>query len=294
MRVVYSPIFLKHSMGEGHPECPERLTSILETLECRAAPEVIEPSQAKEEDLLLVHTKKHLESLRANSALRSEFANNLFSKDTYEIAKLSAGAVLDAALLSKSSFVFALVRPPGHHAGRETFDGFCYLNNVAFAVRKMQKMGNVKKVLVVDFDLHHGNGTQDIFKDDESVYYLSLNQDPSVTYPGSGFESENNSHIRNIEVHEGADEQEYLRLFENALKEAVETHKPELIAVSAGFDTFGMDTIGSRLRIFDSKMYNGVGRAIRQYGIPAFGALEGGYYLPALGENVFEFLSAFE
>ncbi len=294
MRITYSPLFLRHSQGEGHPESPERLEAILSFLEKSMKIEVVEPSMASEQDLLLVHTKEHLANLEKLSALGRDFPDNAFSKDTYSTARLAAGAGLDAALLSEKGFSFALVRPPGHHAGRNFFGGFCYLNNLAFAVRKMQKLGKARRALIVDFDLHHGNGTQDIFYNDESVFYLSLNQDPHFTYPGSGFESENNPHIRNVEIHEGATENEYLQAFETSLSESFEAHKPDLIAVSAGFDTFGLDQIGSNLRIFDSSLYNELGKAVKKCGVRSFGALEGGYYIPSLGQNVYEFLRAFE
>ncbi len=281
-------------MGPGHPECPERLEEILKYLEKNLKYEEVEPSLASDADLLLVHTKKHIENLEKLSALGRSFPDNAFSKETYSISKLAAGAALEAAMLSGSSFSFALVRPPGHHAGKDFFAGFCYLNNMAFAVRKMQSLGKAKKALIVDFDLHHGNGTQDIFKDDPSVFYLSLNQDPVFTYPGSGFESENNPHIRNVVVQEGATENEYIQAFESSLAESVVSHKPDLIGVSAGFDTYGLDQIGSKIRIFHSSLYNELGKAIKNCGVPTFGTLEGGYYLPALGENVYQFLKAFE
>ncbi len=293
MYIIYSPAFLRHSLGESHPECPARLEAVLKSLE-KVKHEMIEPGEASEEDLLLVHTKEHLKNLEKYSALQMSFPDNVFSKETYSIARLAAGAALEAAMLSKKDFSFALVRPPGHHAGKNSFAGFCYINNIAYAVRKMQKLGKAKKALIVDFDLHHGNGTQDIFKDDPSVFYLSLNQDPSFTYPGTGFESENNSHIRNVVIHKDATENEYIQAFESSLKAAFEWHRPDIIAVSAGFDTFGLDQIGSKIRIFNSSAYNELGNAIRKCGVQTFAALEGGYYLPSLGENVCEFLRAFE
>ncbi len=294
MQIVYSQAFLRHSMGPMHPECPERLLAILEHLGKTMTLDLVEPSPASEEDLLLVHTREHLSNLEKLSALQRSFPDNAFSKETYSIAKLAAGAVFEAALLSKNKFAFALARPPGHHAGRNFFAGFCYLNNVAFAVRKMQKLGKAKRPMIIDFDLHHGNGTQDIFKDDPSVFYLSLNQDPEFTYPGSGFESENNEHIKNVVVKNGTTENEYMQILESALAQAFDAHKPDLIGVSAGFDTYGMDQIGSKIRIFHSSLYNELGKAIRKCGVQAFGTLEGGYYLPALGENVYQFLKAFE
>lgn len=294
MHIIYSPLFLKHSLGESHPECPARLEVILKSLEADMKYDLVEPSSAQEQDLLLVHSKKHLENLEKLSALQRSFPDNVFSKQTYGIAKLAAGAALDAALMCSKEFSFALTRPPGHHAGKNFFAGFCYLNNIAFAARKMQSLKKAEKVLIIDFDLHHGNGTQDIFRDDPSVFYLSLNQDPSFTYPGSGFESENNSHIRNVVIHEEATENEYIQAFEDSLRESFKQHKPDLIGVSAGFDTYGLDQIGSKIHIFHSSVYNELGAAIRKCKVPTFGVLEGGYYLPALGQNVCEFLKAFE
>ncbi len=294
MNIVYSKHFLEHSLGASHPERPERLEVILKYLTGNLDFELIEPSPATENELLLVHSKEHLDSLEKFSKTRASFPDNVFSENTYCIAKLAAGAAFNAASLCSDGFAYAHVRPPGHHAGKGFFAGFCYINNMAFAVRKMQKQKKAKKVLIVDFDIHHGNGTFDIFKDDPSVYYLSFNQDPYTTYPGSGFESEGNEHMVNVVLQRGATENEYIQLFESNLSEAFDKHKPDLIGVSAGFDTYALDHLASGLRIFNTSTYNELGNAIARYDTPTFATLEGGYYLPDLGKMVYEFLSAFK
>ncbi|MFH1448263.1 MAG: histone deacetylase family protein [Candidatus Micrarchaeota archaeon] len=293
MNIVYSPIFLRHSLGKTHPECPARLEVILKELKAHMKIEIIEPSPASEGDLSIIHDKGYLKTLENLSKLQRAFPDNVFSNETYDIARLAAGAAYDAALLSKDRFAYANIRPPGHHAGKNSFAGFCYINNIAYAVRKMQLSGKAKRALIVDFDLHHGNGTFDIFEDDPSVFYLSFHQDPGTTYPGTGFESEGNSHMRNIVLKEGITENEYMRSFEINLKDAFDSHKPDIIGVSAGFDTYGMDPMGSRLRISDASIYHELGKAIMKCNIPTFAVLEGGYYLPTLGKMVYEFLRAF-
>ncbi|MCX6778426.1 MAG: acetylpolyamine amidohydrolase, partial [Candidatus Micrarchaeota archaeon] len=160
--VVYSDKFLRHDAGEGHPESPERLRAICKTLRGSGQAEFVEPERADEHELELVHTKKHLANLENLSKRQSWFPDNKFTESTYGIAKLAAGAAYKAAELSEEKFAFAAVRPPGHHAGRDYFAGFCYINNIAFAIRKIQKKER-KTVMIVDFDMHYGNGTADIF-----------------------------------------------------------------------------------------------------------------------------------
>jgi acetoin utilization deacetylase AcuC-like enzyme len=276
MRIFYSPKFLGISQGPGHPECPERLTAILDALEGN---EVIEPKAAGENELQLVHTKEHIERVRQFSFEEANFPNNKFYKNTFDIAKLAAGAAVQAAEdCLKNGFAFALVRPPGHHAGKDFFDGFCYFNNLALAVKK-----SGMRTAIIDIDVHHGNGTQDIFYNDENVFYLSTHQYP--LFPGTGLRSENNSHVLDIPLPPGISDGTYLQILGKALEEA-KRFEPELIAISAGFDTYVDDYLAN----FALTDYAGIGRLISRFDCPKFACLEGGYYLPKLGENVRNFL----
>ncbi len=292
MKIVYSQRFLEHS---GFPESPERLTAIINYLEKKGIGKkhYIQPEKVKEKDLLLVHSQELLNELKKRSKAMNSTPDNLFEKNTFEIAKLSAGAALTAARLAKKEFAFSLGRPPGHHAGINSFAGFCYLNNIAFAVRKVQCEGLAKKVLIIDFDVHHGQGTQEIFSGNNSVFYLSFHQNPSTIYPWINFPPKDKT-TRNIIIEPGTTDSAYLSAFNSETEKVVSELNPDLIAVSAGFDIFYTDTIvGSALKIKKSTTFHELGKKIASFKIPAFGVLEGGYSLSTLGENVFNFLKAF-
>ncbi len=300
MKVVYSDVFLRHYMGQRHPESSKRLDVVMDALKRnrKLKVEVVEPARLEEKDLLLAHEKKFVQSLKLLSAREAMFVDNVFHWDTFEIAKLAAGGAVRAARECFKGFAFALVRPPGHHAGRNFFGGFCYLNNIAIAIRKIQREKKLKRALIVDFDVHHGNGTQDIFREDESVFYFSLHQHPATIFPGTGFASENSAHIRNVPLEPGTSDGEYLRIFKENFEEIARAFKPQIIGVSAGFDTYAEDiTCGNQLLISKKETYGEIGKIIgggaRRARCPVFAVLEGGYHLATLGKNVGSFLSAF-
>ncbi|MEM3555224.1 MAG: histone deacetylase family protein [Candidatus Micrarchaeia archaeon] len=297
MKVVYSEKFLEHETGEGHPESPQRLIAIVKYIKENNLPVSFElPERIDESDLYIVHEEGYIERLKFLSEMQRGGGDNPFSKKTFEIAKLAAGAALKAAKNPK--FSFALVRPPGHHAGRNFFGGFCYLNNIAFAVASMLKEG-VGRAMIVDIDQHHGNGTQDIFYEDKRVFYLSFHQDPNTCFPyTTGFESENNEHIKNIVIQPETNDDEYLKIFERNFLKYSDEFKPELIGVSVGFDTYYKDYLcGNAIDIQNSSTYNKIGSMInkqaKKLNAKTFAVLEGGYYLEKLGENFWSFCSAF-
>lgn len=290
MKVFYSQRFLEHTQGPGHPESPERLKVIREKLpSCKME----EPHDIDEKELLIIHTKEYLEKLKALGAKGVSIPDNLFAPQTFGIAKLAAAAAKDAALtaVAQREFSFALVRPPGHHAGKESFGGLCYLNNIAFAVRSVQRQKKVGKVLIIDFDAHTGNGTWEIFYPDSTVYYLSFHQDPKTIFPGTGFESENTPHMQNVCFHPETGDAEYLERFEKILKEVAYRFEPELIAVSAGFDGYKDDPMADLA--LTGGAYRQIGKSIAELRKPTFAVLEGGYNLTALGDLVAAFLSNF-
>lgn len=295
MKIVYSPRFLEHETG-SHPERKERILVIKRKLDEEKAGDYVEPAQIEDEDLLIVHSRQLLESLKQNSEMERDCADNIFNKNTFEIAKLSAGAALAAARIAEKELAFSLARPPGHHAGKDTFAGFCYLNNIAFAVRKVQEEEEAGKVMIVDFDMHHGNGTQEIFYDDPSVFYLSFHQDPRFTYPGAGLEKENNEHVVNVPLAAGTDDEEFLKIFKQKVKECFEKFRPDMLAVSAGFDMFidNGPLVGNQMKIEEKETFFEVGKILKELDLPAFAVLEGGYDLPNLGENVWQFLKPFK
>jgi len=295
MKVVYSDKFLELYTGRS-PERASRLTAILDFLKARGLSEkdIVEPSPAREEDLLLVHEKALLEELKLRSKRELSVPDNEFRKNTYEIALLSAGAALDAARLSRKEFAFALERPPGHHAGIRTFGGFCYLNNIAFAIRKIQQEQNYKKALIIDFDVHLGQGTLEIFQDDPSVFYLSFHQNPNTLYPWRDFGLDK-VFTKKVDFMPGTTDLEFLERFEEETKRVVKDFKPPIIGVSAGFDMFASDAeiIGNRIALTNPLTFRKMGEIIRKFKKPCFGVLEGGYNLETLGEVAYSFTKPF-
>ncbi|MBI4019772.1 MAG: histone deacetylase [Candidatus Aenigmarchaeota archaeon] len=277
MKILYSPKSAGYS-STGHPERPERVTRSYEFLKDKLP--FIEPKPCEEKDVLLVHTRGLLESVRKGTA-------ELFDGETpnlpgiFDMALLSAGSASGAAKLAlKKEKAFSLMRPPGHHAGRAFLGGFCYFNNMAIAIQK--SLSKADKAAIIDIDVHHGNGSQDIVLGNNKVLYVSLHQSP--LYPGTGLIPEKN--CLNYPLPAGTVEQEYLKVLGKAL-EQVKKFSPDLIGVSAGFDTYKLCPIaGLSLEI---KSYYKIGRMIRDLNIPAFAILEGGYSQD-LPQCIYEFI----
>ncbi len=268
MKIIYDPRCLEFSTP-GHPESPERLRQAHEFLKDRH--EFIVPSPAREEDLLQVHTPEHLERLK-----RLEFFDLDCPKypQIYDYARLSAGA----AILASQTHGFSLMRPPGHHAKPDRVAGFCYLNNIAVAVRASRK-----KTLILDIDGHHGDGTQEIFLADEQVLFVSLHSSPN--YPGTGLRSEKNCYNYPLPFYCG--DEKYLNTLDRALNE-IDITRMEQIAISAGFDTYERDPLASLG--LSSGCYRQIGKRIGRLKLPAFAVLEGGYDVESLGRNIHELL----
>lgn len=295
MQIVYSPNFLLHDTGE-HPENKERLVSILKAIENHGFdPEDFkQPMKTSEEDLLLIHAQEHIGKLKYLSEKGVNFGDNIFHENTLNIALEACGAALRAAKLCKRDFSFALTRPPGHHAGKNFFEGFCYLNNIAYAVKRSLEDKDFSNALIVDFDVHHGQGTQDIFSLDSNVFYLSLHQDPLTIYPFKYYAAKSKN-VKNAILQPGIDDLKYLEIFEKNLHESVDYFNPDLIAISAGFDIYYKDTmVGNKLQVKNPKTFYEIGRIINECSsAKKFAVLEGGYFLEDLGQNVFNFLNAF-
>ncbi len=263
MKIIFSEKCLE--FGEaGHPESPERVRSIYERL--KDDYEFIKPTAAAEADILSVHTEDLLQQVKSG---------RFYDGDTpaypgiYTHALLAAGGAISATeLMLGGTMALSMMRPPGHHAGKGFLGGFCYFNNVAIAAVKA--LDSVDRVAIIDFDCHHGNGTQDIFMGHDRVLYVSLHQSP--LYPGTGYRSELN--CLNYPVMAGTGEDEYLVQFDRALDE-VSSFNPGVLAVSAGFDTFREDPL-THLEL-EIGTYRKIGQKIRSLGKPIFTVLEGGY-----------------
>jgi acetoin utilization deacetylase AcuC-like enzyme len=277
MKIVFSKKCIEYSQP-GHPESPKRVSASYQFLEKKGF-EFIEPTPCKDNDILLAHTAKLLEEVKKES---------FFDADTpslpgiFEHAKMAAGSAINAAeLCLKGEKTFSLMRPPGHHATRNSIGGFCYFNNIAIASLKIHE--NAEKIAIIDFDCHHGNGTEDIFLGKKDFLYLSLHQSP--LYPGTGLKSRDN--CINYPLSSNTTPQKYLSVLEEGLKQ-VEQFKPDVIAVSAGFDTYKLDPItGFSL---EKETYREIGSMLSKLNKPLFAVLEGGYSSD-LPECIYQFLT---
>jgi len=255
--IIYSDKYLEHNLGPGHPERPERLMAIVEALRQAgiwSSPkvQVMEPEPAGRDDIELAHDPEYVELIEKLSRFRKPLDGDTpVNADTFELALLSAGGVIEAGrstMSGKANNAFALVRPPGHHAGRAFGGGFCYFNNLAIMVERLKREFKLRRVFVFDFDAHHGNGTQDIFYDDPSVLYMSLHQDGRTLYPGTGFVHELGSgrgegYTINVPLPPGSSDAEYAGVMSDIFLPISEQFRPELIAVSAGFDAHADDPL---------------------------------------------------
>jgi acetoin utilization deacetylase AcuC-like enzyme len=254
MLVVYSPQCLGYETP-GHPESPARVKRIHDVLKENGF-RFIRAGPAGKQDVLLVHTPEHFEHAR-----KMDYAGLETPPIDIRFPLLAAGVTIKAG----ERLGFALTRPPGHHAGRDSMGGFCYFNNIAIAVRKLGV-----RTAILDLDTHHGNGTQEIFMGDRSVLYVSLHQSP--LYPGTGLASESN--CRNFPLFPGTDEGTYLKTLAKALA-VIEGFKPQLLAVSMGFDTFRGDPLAGQQ--VTERGYGTIGKMVKGLNLPTFIALEGGY-----------------
>ncbi|MFC1859316.1 histone deacetylase [Thermodesulfobacteriota bacterium] len=239
-----------HTTSDSHPEKPERLLAVYQGIEEGDLLPKLQMIKALPADLKWIETVHDATYInRFETACKSgrevfECADNQMCCETFEIALLAAGGVLEAArrvMQGELDNAFCAVRPPGHHAEYNQGMGFCYFNNVAIAARYLQTEWSIKRVGIIDFDVHHGNGTQHIFEKDPTVFYYSIHQHPSFAYPGTGREFEEGEHngtgfTKNSPVLPGRGDDEYREMIERDLLPAFAKFNPEVIIVSAGFD----------------------------------------------------------
>lgn len=289
---IYDDIFLKHETPQWHPETKERLISIITILrnsDLWSKLIHIKPRMASYEDIALVHTNSYIEKIK-NFGIGYLDGDTYMSKDSLVSALYAAGAIteaIDKCKLGEIDRAFCAVRPPGHHAEADRAMGFCIFNNVAVGARYAQKIG-YKKVFIIDFDVHHGNGTQHIFEDDDTVFFFSTHQYPH--YPGTGRESERgikkgHGFTYNVTMQSGSGDKDYLHVYQELLPGLVKNFDPDIVIVSAGYDIRKEDPLAS-IRISSEGIRGIVQSILTSTNKPVIFALEGGYDLNALGESV--------
>tara|TARA_B100000963_G_scaffold318458_1_gene299592 strand:+ start:581 stop:1510 length:930 start_codon:yes stop_codon:yes gene_type:complete len=295
---------LKKFNGNGHPERKERLESIISSIKSsNLKVEFKEAPLADLEIVSLVHPKHHIDQIFSNipnegivGVEKEPYADTMLCPNSKNAILRSCGAGIAAAndLMEKDERVFCAVRPPGHHAETLRANGFCFINNVAVSARHIQKKFKINKIAIIDFDVHHGNGTQEIFYKDQSVAYGSSHEFP--LFPGTGTENETGvGNIFNATLKAGITGKEFIKIFDQKVLNPIDKFKPEVILISAGFDAHARDPLANinlesedffkiTRNIVDIANSHSKGRVIS--------FLEGGYDLQALSEGIIEHLNA--
>jgi acetoin utilization deacetylase AcuC-like enzyme len=324
-----SPHFVDHLTGAHHPERPDRIRAIHRAV--RAAGLIdspdpfpdfaldlgpldgggvrlveLTPRHADEKWLLSVHSKSHVDRIHHICEIGGgviDLGDTVVSRDSWDVALFALGSLLvscDAVMSGQVRRAFSAARPPGHHAEPDRAMGFCLFSNVAIAARYLQQKHGVERLAIVDFDVHHGNGTQACFEEDPSVLFVSLHQHPRTCYPGTGYEWETGAGLGkgltlNIPFAPGNGDDAYLDAFHAAVLPRLDQFKPQVLLISAGFDAHQADPL-AQMELSEDGFFQMtrllVDAAERHCGGRVISSLEGGYNLRALGRSVVRHLVA--
>ncbi len=306
--LVYHPDYLKHDAGQQHPERAGRLESVMQALESNAE---IQPLvnldiiHDAEFWVSQVHQQNHIRAVEAASQQGPAALDpdTIVCTDSYNVAlKAVAGtlAAADAVVAGDISQAFCAVRPPGHHAEAHRPMGFCLFNNVAILARYLQQQHGMDNILIIDWDVHHGNGTQHIFETDSSVFYMSTHQYPY--YPGTGAttetgESQGQGYTLNFPLPQGSGDDVYIDVFEQHLLAQALDYRPDCVIVSAGFDAHQDDPL-AQMRVTEEG-YRRMTHVVKEIAATCsnqrlISVLEGGYNLDALGRSVVAHVDALQ
>jgi len=301
-------IFEKHKTPIGHPESPLRIRKIFEEYEkspLKNKITIVNASKASEEHVMLVHSPDHVEYIKALCRVGGGAitADTNVSEETYDVALYAIGTTIkmaELALKKGEGVYFAAVRPPGHHATKDLSKGFCIFNNIAITAEYLRTHHKINRIVILDFDVHHGDGTQSIFYSDSTVLYISLHQDPRTLYPGTGFPEEvgygeGEGYTINIPLPPGLSSDGYLRAFSEIVEPIVQQYKPDVILVSAGFDGHHDDTISDMNLQVETYWHLGkkIYSLVKVCSVKAVvSVLEGGYSLKYMPKSLLNYILA--
>ncbi len=306
--IISDPAFLEHVTGRDHPESPERMTAILERLDRSPfafSIRRVAPRSVEREFVSSVHNEAYLFRFEETCLSGREYfmhPDNRVCYETYRVALLSAGACLTGIDLIEDegpALPFCCIRPPGHHAEAGLALGFCFLNNVAIAARYWQTRYGRRRIFILDWDAHHGNGIQEVFDEDPDVFYASIHEHPTFSFPGTGYADEDGNGAGkgatlNIPLAPGSGEREVLDALSCRVAPAIEAFGPEAFIVAAGFDGHVLDDMSGLS--YTTRLYGQIGTymsawAERYCGGKVLTVLEGGYHLEALASSVEAYLA---